>query len=71
MNATEAFGVVRYNQLVGVIEAVAGVAYVPSGSAGLAIGLEEAPASKVADLILAGPAPLTETIAAHIVVSAV
>ena len=71
LNATEAFGVVRYNQLVGVIEAVAGVAYVPSGSSGLAIGLEEAPASKVADLILAGPAPLTETIAAHIVVSAV
>lgn len=68
LNATEAFGVVRYNQIVGVIEAVQGVSYVFSGSAGLAIGLEEAPGAKTADLTLAGPAPLAECKAAEIVI---
>lgn len=71
LNATQAFGVVRYNQLIGVMEAVAGVAYVPSGSTGLAIGLGEAPGSKVADLTLVGPAPLPTTVAGNIKVTAV
>ena len=71
LNATQAFGVVRYNQILGVIESVAGVAYVPSGSSGLAIGLKEAPGTKTADLTLEGPAPLTETKAASIKVTAV
>lgn len=71
LNATQGYNVVRYNQIVGVLEAVQGVAYVPAGSAGLAIGKEEAPGSKVADLTLSGPAPLPETKAVNIEVSAV
>lgn len=71
LNATEAYGVVRYNQIIGVIEAVAGVAYVPSGSSGLAIGRAEAPGSKTADLTLIGPAPLPFTVPANIEVTSV
>lgn len=68
LNATQAYNVVRYNSILGVIENVPGVQYVFSGSAGLAIGLAEAPGSKTADLTLYGPAPLTETKAAGITV---
>jgi hypothetical protein len=70
LNATQGYNRVRYNQIIGVLEAVQGVAYVPSGSAGLAIGKEEAPGAKVADLTLSGPAPLPETKAANIEVAA-
>lgn len=71
LNATQGYNLVRYNQLIGIIEAVPGVQYVPGGSAGLAIGLKEAPGSKVADLTLLGPAPLPETVSANIKVTAV
>ena len=71
LNATQAQGIVRYNQLIGVMENVPGVQYVPAGSTGLAIGLAEAPGTKTSDLTLPGPAPLTETKAANIEVTAV
>jgi hypothetical protein len=71
LNATEAYGLVRYNQLIAVAEAVVGVAYVPAGSSGLAIGLGEAPGSKTSDLVLIGPAPLPTTVASNIKVTAV
>lgn len=70
LNATQGANLVRYNQIIGVIEAVSGVQYVVSGSAGLSIGLEEAPGSKTADLTMIGPAPLPFTKAEHVEVTA-
>ncbi len=70
LNATQAYNVVRYNSILGVIENVPGVQYVFPGSTGLAIGLAEAPGSKVSDLTLLGPAPLTEVKATNIKVTA-
>jgi hypothetical protein len=69
LNATQGYNIVRYNTLLGVIEAVPGVQYVFAGSTGLAVGLEEAPGVKIADLTLRGPAPLPETKPANIVVT--
>lgn len=57
LNSTVGFNIVRYNKLLGIIEGVAGVDYVPTGSAGLAIGFSASP-SGVVDLTLPGPAPL-------------
>ena len=66
LNATQGANLVRYNQIIGVVEGTPGVQYVLSGATGLAIGLEEAVGSKVADLTLPGPAPLPYTVAANI-----
>ncbi len=71
LNIIQGYSIVRYNQLLEVIGAVPGVQYVPAGSAGLAIGLEEAPGSKTADLPLVGPAPLPQTEGGTIKVTAV
>jgi hypothetical protein len=70
LNSTQGAGLVRYNQLVGVLEGTPGVQYVLAGAAGLAIGLEEAPGSKVADLTLPGPAALPFTKSANIEITA-
>jgi Baseplate J-like protein len=71
LNATQGANLVRYNQVVEAMASTPGVQYVPTGSAGLAIGLEEAPGSKVVDLVLPGPAPLPTTKAANVEITAV
>lgn len=71
LNATQGANLVRYNQIIGVIESVPGVQYVASGSSGLSIGLEEAPGSKVADITMLGPAPLPFTKSEHVEITAV
>ena len=60
LNSASGFNVVRYNKVLGIIENVAGVDYVPSGSTGLAIGTTASP-SGTADITLTGPAPLPQT----------
>ena len=70
LNATEAFGVVRYNQVLGMMEAVAGVAYVVAGATGLEIGVEGG-AKSTSDITLSGPAPLVELKKANITLTAV
>jgi Baseplate J-like protein len=60
LNSGDGFNVVRYNKLLGVIEAVPGVDYVPSGSSGLALGTSASP-SGTADITLLGPAPLPQS----------
>lgn len=57
LNSAQGFNIVRYNKLLGQIEQTPGVDYVPSGSAGLAIGFSASP-SATADLTMTGPAPL-------------
>lgn len=57
LNSAQGFNIVRYNKLLGVIENVPGVDYVPSGSTGLAIGTAPSP-SGTSDITLLGPAPL-------------
>ncbi len=69
LNIIQGYSTVRYNQLLEVIGAVPGVQYVFSGSAGLSMGLEEAPGSKTEDIALVGPAPLPETKSANITVT--
>jgi fructose-specific component phosphotransferase system IIB-like protein/predicted HicB family RNase H-like nuclease len=69
LNIIQGYSIVRYNTILGVIEAVPGVQYVFTGSTGLAMGLEEAPGAKVADIVLPGPAPLPETKAAEVKVT--
>lgn len=69
LNITQGYSTVRYNQVLEVIGAVTGVQYVFAGSTGLAIGLEEAPGTKVEDIPLVGPAPLPETTAAKVIVT--
>lgn len=71
LNIIQGYNLVRYNQLLGIMEAVPGCQYVPAGSAGLAIGLGEAPGVKTADLTLRGPAPLPTTVAGNIKITAV
>lgn len=71
LNIVQGYSLVRYNTIVGLIEAVPGVQYVPAGGFGLAIALGEPPETKVFDLPLQGAAPLTETKAANITVTAV
>ena len=68
LNCTEGFNVVRYNQVVGAIERVPGVAYVFSGSAGLGIGTTASP-SGTADITMFGPAPLPECPTGHVEVT--
>ncbi len=58
LNITQGYSLVRYNTILGIIEAVQGVQYVFAGSEGLAIGLEEAVGTKTEDIALVGPAPL-------------
>jgi len=60
LNSTDGFATVRYNKLIGVIEAVPGVDYVPAGSSGLALGFTASP-SGTSDLTLPGPAPLPQS----------
>jgi hypothetical protein len=57
VNGVRLYGIVRYNQVLGVIENTPGVAYVFAGSAGLAIGLTF-PATETNDIAMVGPAPL-------------
>lgn len=58
-NSAQGFSTVRYNKMIGVIEAVPGVDYVLPGSAGLAIGTAASP-SGTSDIALVGPAPLPQ-----------
>lgn len=51
------YGTVKYNQVLGAIEAVPGVAYVVTGGEGLEIGLESG-AKGTGDLAMVGAAPL-------------
>jgi Baseplate J-like protein len=60
LNSSQGFNIVRYNKLLGIIEAVPGVDYVPPGATGLAIGTSPSPTATV-DLTLPGPAPLPES----------
>lgn len=60
---------VRYNQIIGIIESVPGVAYVFPGAEGLTIGTAAAP-TETADITLAGQAPLAEATNATIVATA-
>ena len=69
LNRVQGYNVVRYNSLVGVIESVPGVAYVFPGAGGMAIGFSASPTG-TSDLTLPGPAPLPETHAANLVVTA-
>jgi hypothetical protein len=59
VSGVKLYGVLRYNVVLGAIEAVPGVAYVFAESAGLEIAIETGPKG-VADLQLVGPAPLPE-----------
>lgn len=59
---------VRYNTILGTIEKLRGVAYVYPGAEGLTIGTAPTP-TETLDLTLAGPAPLPETSAGHLVVT--
>lgn len=68
LNQTAGYNVVRYNQLIGAIEGVRGVAYVFSGAEGLTIGFAASPTG-TSDLTLTGPAPLPQTATADIVVT--
>jgi len=70
LNATQGFNLVRYNQIIEVMGAVQGVAYVPAGSAGLAIGLSVTP-TETLDLTLPGAAPLPLVEPAQIIITAV
>lgn len=69
---TLGFNIVRYNKVLGIIEGVPGVDYVPSGSSGLAIALTASPVA-TANLTLPGPAPLplTDLVTPTIIGSAV
>jgi len=60
LNSAQGFNVIRYNKLLGVIENVPGVDYVPPGSTGLAIGTTASP-SGTSDITLIGPAPLPQS----------
>jgi hypothetical protein len=57
LNSAAGFDILRYNKVLGVIEAVQGVDYVLPGAAGLTIGYTAGPTG-VVDLALGGPAPL-------------
>ena len=54
-NSTQGFQYVRYNSLIGLVENVQGVQFVPPG--GLALGTSASPAG-TSDILLTGPAPL-------------
>jgi hypothetical protein len=62
-------GKVRYNTILGLVEALPGVAYVFPGSEGLKIGTSAGPTG-TADLSLEGPAPLPETSVGAIILTA-
>lgn len=68
VNGVHLYGIVRYNQLIEVIGAVPGVAYVFSGSTGLKVGKTATPTETV-DVVLSGPAPLPQATEATIVVT--
>jgi hypothetical protein len=59
VNGVHTFGTLRYNNLIGVAEAVPGCAYVFSGSEGLKVGLTASPTG-TSDVVMAGAAPLPE-----------
>lgn len=69
LNKVEGYNIVRANSLIGLVESVPGVAYVFAGSEGLKLGLSASP-SGTTDVTLPGPAPLAETKAANLVVTA-
>ena len=58
VNGEKLYSPIRYNQVIGVIEAVPGVGYVVSGSTGLKIGLETKPPTGTSDVYMYGAAPL-------------
>lgn len=60
---------VRYNSIIGLAEAVPGVAYLFPASEGLKIGTAATPTGTV-DIELAGPAPLPEATSSSIIVTA-
>lgn len=72
LNSQDGFNIVRYNKLLGVIEAVPGVDFVPLGSAGLKLGLSASPTG-LTDLTMAGAAPLptSDTSTPTVIVTAV
>ncbi len=53
------YAIVRYNSIIGVIEAVPGVAYVKADGEGLKVGLEPTPTG-TSDVPISGPAPLPQ-----------
>lgn len=67
-NGVKLYGTIRYNQIVGAIEGVPGVAYVLAGASGLEVGLEEG-AKGTADLSMVGAAPLPEVAHLEVAVS--
>jgi hypothetical protein len=69
LNATQGYGIVRYNQIIGLIERTQGVAYVFAGSEGLKTGTSASP-SGTADITLTGEAPLPETENSYVLVTA-
>lgn len=60
LNSTSGFATVRYNKILGIIENVPGVDYVPPGSTGLTIGTSPSPTG-TSDITLTGPAPLPQS----------
>jgi hypothetical protein len=57
LNEQQGFATIRYNTIIGLLQSTPGVAYVPDGEAGLAIGFTASPTG-IVDLVMAGPAPL-------------
>jgi hypothetical protein len=68
LNSTAGFNIVRFNKLVGLVESVPGVDYVPTGQ--LKLGTAPSPAGTV-DVTMTGPAPLPESEPSTILVTAV
>jgi hypothetical protein len=65
LNATEGYNVVRYNQIIGAIEKVPGVAYVFKDGEGLKMGTAATPTGTT-DITMTGPAPLPECPTTHV-----
>ena len=65
LNSGDGYNVLRFNSLIGVVESVPGVAYIPDG--GLALGFAASPAA-TADLAMPGPAPLPQASAETVMV---
>jgi hypothetical protein len=65
LNSGDGFNVVRVNSLIGRVENVPAVAYVPNG--GLQLGFTASPTGTV-DLVMPGPAPLPQSSASTVLV---
>lgn len=68
LNEGAGFNIVRYNQIIGALQAARGVAYVFAGSEGLKIGTTASP-SGTSDITMTGPAPLPKTVAGGVIVT--